>query len=226
MGKVSASGAAVSLAVPKNATGAERTVTFEYKWKGVWTQIGENRSQAVAPPAVGDLYRGGVICWVNPADANDIRVVALTDAPSKLAWAASTSFVLGSGAQNKSARNGADVWKIAQQYSDGKTNGASGTFATDFPAFSYCYEKTDGDVPKGTWYLPSVQELKDLYAVKGTVEAVITSKEGSAFSADGYWSAIEYSGSDWYARSVSFNNGASLTSSKTNSFYVRCVRGR
>ena len=227
MGKVSASGAAVSLAVPKNATGAERTVTFEYKWKGVWTQIGENRSQAVAPPAVGDLYRGGVICWVNPADANDIRVVALTDAPSKLAWAASTSFVLGSGAQDKSARNGADVWKIAKQYSDGKTNGASGTFATDFPAFSYCYEKTDGDVPKGTWYLPSVQELKDLYAVKGTVEAVITSKEGSAFSADGYWSAIEYSGSDRYARSVSFNNGASLTNNKTtNSYYVRCVRGR
>ena len=226
-GKVTASGAAVSLAVPKNATGAERTVTFEYKWKGVWTQIGENRSQAVAPPAVGDLYRGGVICWVNPADANDIRVVALTDAPSKLAWAASTSFVLGSGAQDKSARNGADVWKIAKQYSDGKTNGASGTFATDFPAFSYCYEKTDGDVPKGTWYLPSVQELKDLYAVKGTVEAVITSKEGSAFSADGYWSAIEYSGSDRYARSVSFNNGASLTNNKTtNSYYVRCVRGR
>ena len=226
MGKVSASGAAVSLAVPRNATGAERTVTFEYKWKGVWTQIGENRSQAVAPPAVGDLYRGGVICWVNPADANDIRVVALTDAPSKLAWAASTSFVLGSGAQNKSARNGADVWKIAKQYSDGKTNGASGTFATDFPAFSYCYEKTDGDVPKGTWYLPSVQELKDLYAVKGTVEAVITSKEGSAFSADGYWSAIEYSGSNSYARIVSFNNGASLTSTKTLSYYVRCVRGR
>ena len=225
-GKVTASGAAVSLAVPKNATGAERTVTFEYKWKGVWTQIGENRSQAVAPPAVGDLYRGGVICWVNPADANDIRVVALTDAPSKLAWAASTSFVLGSGAQDKSARNGADVWKIAKQYSDGKTNGASGTFATDFPAFSYCYEKTDGDVPKGTWYLPSVQELKDLYAVKGTVEAVITSKEGSAFSADVYLSAIEYSGSDRYARPVSFNNGISLTSSKTNSYYVRCVRGR
>ncbi len=226
MGKVSASGAAVSLAVPKNATGAERTVTFEYKWKGVWTQIGENRSQAVAPPAVGDLYRGGVICWVNPADANDIRVVALTDAPSKLAWAASTSFVLGSGAQDKSARNGANVWKIAKQYSDGKTNGASGTFATDFPAFSYCYEKTDGDVPKGTWYLPSVQEHKDLYAVKGTVEAVITSKEGSAFSADGYWSAIEYSGSNSYARTMSFNNGASLTSSKTNRYYVRCVRGR
>ena len=226
MGKVSASGAAVSLAVPRNATGAERTVTFEYKWKGVWTQIGENRSQAVAPPAVGDLYRGEVICWVNPADANDIRVVALTDAPSKLAWAASTSFVLGSGAQDKSARNGADVWKIAKQYSDGKTNGATGTFATDFPAFSYCYEKTDGGVPKGTWYLPSVQELKDLYAVKGTVEAVITSNGGSALSADGYWSAIEYSGSNSYARTVSFRNGASLTSSKTSSYYVRCVRGR
>ena len=150
--------------------------------------------------------------------------MALTDAPSRLAWAANRNYVLGSGARNRTERNGADVWKIAKQYSDGKTNGASGTFATDFPAFSYCYEKTDGDVPKGTWYLPSVQELKDLYAVKGTVEAVITSNGGSAFSAGTFWSANENKGNLSQGWLVNSDDGSLSPNSKKASLYVRCVR--
>ena len=39
-GTVTKSGTAVSLAVPANATGADRTVTFEYLWNGMWTKIG------------------------------------------------------------------------------------------------------------------------------------------------------------------------------------------
>ena len=44
-GKVTASGAAVSLAVPANASYNTRTVTFEYQWNGTWTKIGD-RTQA------------------------------------------------------------------------------------------------------------------------------------------------------------------------------------
>ena len=44
-GKVTASGAAVSLAVPANASYSSRTVTFEYLWNGTWTKIGD-RTQA------------------------------------------------------------------------------------------------------------------------------------------------------------------------------------
>ena len=44
-GKVTASGTAVSLAVPANTTGADRTVTFEYLWNGTWTKIGDARTQ-------------------------------------------------------------------------------------------------------------------------------------------------------------------------------------
>ena len=172
---------------------------------------------------VGGVVDGGVVYWVNPDDANDFRVVALDQ--SQLQWAANYGYVLGAGAQDQSARNGSDVWQLAKQYSDNKTNGASGTFATDFPAFSYCYEKTDGGVPKGTWYLPSVQELKDLYNARGSVESVITANGGSAFSAGYYWSATENSGNSSYARNVGFSNGSTLTNFKPHSRYVRCVRG-
>ena len=114
-------------------------------------------------PKVGDLYGGGVIYWVNPENY-DFRVVALDYSSSTYQWAASTDYVLGEGAQSMTARNGSDVWKIAKQYSDNKTGGASGDFATDFPAFAYCYnyQGPDGSDPQGTWYLPSYQELSDL----------------------------------------------------------------
>ena len=105
------------------------------------------------------------------------------------------------------------------------TDGASGTFATDFPAFSYCYEKTDGGVAKGTWYLPSFQELKDLYSAKGSVESVITANEGIAFSAGYYWSASETSDNSSYARYVHFRYGMTSYAYKTNNNNVRCIRG-
>ena len=45
-GKVTASGTAVSLTVPANASYSSRTVAFEYQWNGTWTKIGDSRTQA------------------------------------------------------------------------------------------------------------------------------------------------------------------------------------
>ena len=223
-GKATQSGEVVELAVPASTTGAERTVSFEYLWDGVWTKFAE-RTQ-VNPVAVGYLYGGGVVYWVNPADVADYRVVALDEA-TPLQWAASNSYVLGSGAQDLTARNGADIWKLAKDYSDNRTGGASGTFSTDFPAFNYCYEKTDGGVAKGTWYLPSKQELLDLYSAKGSVESVITDNSGTAFSANIFWSATEYSGDSRYVGYVSFNTGNTTDNGrKSYGSYVRCIRSR
>ena len=44
-GKVTASGTAVSLAVPAHASYSSRTVTFEYNWNGTWTKIGTDCTQ-------------------------------------------------------------------------------------------------------------------------------------------------------------------------------------
>ena len=224
-GTATTSGKAVELAIPANDTDKDRSVTFEYYWKGTWHQIGESRSQAQFAPAVGALYGGGVIYWVNPDDKNDFRVVAM-DQASSLQWAFSVNYVLGEGARDQTARNGSDVWQLAKQYSDNKTNGASGTFATDFPAFSYCYEKTDGGVAEGTWYLPSVQELKDLHSAKGSVESVITGNNGSAFKSAPYCSATETSTGSSNAWHVNFSIGRALNNRKTLSYYVRCVRSK
>ena len=83
-GKVTASGTAVSLAVPANATGADRTVTFEYNWNGTWTKIGDARTQQGynvsnathnAPatiPAGGGSY-SVTLTGVLPADGVQVR---------------------------------------------------------------------------------------------------------------------------------------------------------
>ena len=172
---------------------------------------------------VGDLNGGGVVYWANPDDENDFGVVALDQ--SQLMWGASNSYVLGSGAQDETVRNGADIWKLAKASSEGKLSGESGVFATDYPAFSYCYEKADGGVAKGTWYLPSLQELKDLYSAKGSIESVITTNSGMAFSDEFLWSATERSESTSSARYVYFANGSVVYYYKNfNVYFARCIR--
>ena len=210
----------VTLEIPKN-DGAERQIEFAYEWKGEWNVIGIGTQQEKRS-LIGELYGGGVIYWVNPVDATDFRVVAL-DQGSFLVWAASENYVLGEGAQDENARNGAEIMTLVKNYSAETSNGTTGTFATDFPAFGYCYNKT----PVGTWYLPSKQEFTDLYAVKGSVESVITANGGTAFSNDIYWLATEYSGSISRAWYMDFSDGYTRYSYKASyNNYVRCVRGK
>ena len=182
---------------------------------------------------VGEVAQGGVVCWSDPEDVNDFRVIALDEAP--YSWASNGYYFLGPAAQDSSARNGADIWPLAKSYSADNTSAASnattGVFSTDFPAFSYCYEKTDGGVPKGTWYLPSARELRDLYAAKEAIVPVITAAGGVAIDASKYVSSTE--GQAPPAAAMRFfyamNNATTGTislSGKTVSYYAaRCMRG-
>ena len=194
-GRVTALDASGSLALPANMTGQIRFIDFEYKWKTSWVKFDSNIQRVLD---VGHLYGGGVVYWVNPSNAKDFRVVAM-DYTTKLKWAANSNYVLGSGAQSETARNGASLWKIAKSYSDNKTGGASGNFATDFPAFAYCYNKTDGGVAKGTWYLPSLQELKELDAVVDKIKYPLSSNDAMNIVGVAHWAATERSGNTSYA---------------------------
>ena len=211
-----------TLAIPAN-DGPQRSIMFEYQWKGQWIPVGAGTQEAYQP-VVGNLYGGGVVYWGNPKDAEDFRVVAMDQTSNTKKWAINPSFVLGSGAQDENAFNGSEVWKIAKQYSDSRTGGATDNFATDFPAFDYCYNKTDGGVAKGTWYLPSIAELSELRNARARVESVIIDNGGMAFSGIYYWSATEHSSRIDGAWDVNFSNGTRNYGHKTDSNYVRCVR--
>lgn len=170
-GTATVSGKAVELAIPWNGTGKDRSVTFEYYWKGTWHQIGESRSQPQFAPAVGVLYGGGVIYWVNPDNPSDFRVVAM-NVENVANWAAYNGWYLGDEAADQNKRNGAEIMTIAKNFSASHA-GATGDFAKDFPVFNYCNQKTDGGVNPGTWFLPSVAELKDLWDVRAQIQEVM-----------------------------------------------------
>ena len=218
-GTVIASGTPVELSIPANRTGAARTVIFEYNWNSEWTMIGNECSQVNT--RIGELYGGGVIYWVNPEDDNDFRVVAL-DMSADMTWAPSTSYVLGAGARDPNKRNGADVWKIAKQYSDDKNNGASGSFATDFPAFSYCYEKTDGNVPQGTWYLPSLQEVNDLWDARYALKDISSQSNYIPWTTQDLRTATE--STDWPNTAYVRTGWGVWECGKNKLVKVKCVR--
>lgn len=218
-GTVIASGTPVELSIPANRTGAARTVIFEYNWNSEWTMIGNECSQVNT--RIGELYGGGVIYWVNPEDDNDFRVVAL-DMSADMTWAPSTSYVLGAGARDQNKRNGADVWKIAKQYSDDKNNGASGRFDTDFPAFSYCYEKTDGNVPQGTWYLPSLQEVNDLWDARYALNDISSQSNYIPWTTQDLRTATE--STDWPNTAFARARWGVWECDKKTLLKVKCVR--
>lgn len=87
-GTVTTSGSGVTLNVPANSSGANRTVAFQYQWNGTWTNI-ENRTQLPAPnitsasvsPA-GDIpYSGGVytVTLSGVLPSGGVQVRALTN---------------------------------------------------------------------------------------------------------------------------------------------------
>ena len=80
---------------------------------------------------------------------------------------------------------------------DGKNNtqkivSALGT-GSDYAA-GYCYNKTDGGLSKGSWFLPSIVDLKLVFNNKTTINAAMTAAGGTKIPDGGtYWSSTEVS---------------------------------
>ena len=88
-----------------------------------------------------------------------------------------------------------------------------------------CYMKTTGSLPKGSWFLPSVSELKTLYNNKTKVNAGLASLGSPSLPTSGYyWSSTEYSSYDAFSLylSNSYVNFSSKANSSSN-YYARCA---
>ena len=139
-------------------------------------------------------------------------------------------------------RSGAVSWDIADldncgdlglsyQYCeiDGKSNTQKivaqlGSDKSDYAA-GYCYNLTDGDTPKGSWFLPSMSELKTLYDNKETVKTALKTIGGETIPSGGhYWSSTEYNSG--LALTLYLSNGDVDTDHKSTyygTYYTRCA---
>jgi hypothetical protein len=163
---------------------------------------------------VGDLRAGGVVFWVDPTDNMHGLVCAIED-------------------QNKSAGirwyNGSNIGTVAWSYEigDGSAN-TTAIIARQGPVES-SYAAGLARAYRGggftDWFLPSKDELNQMYMNKVTLEAVwgVVAFSNVAFSNNHfYWSSTENDNNTaWFQN---FNDGSQDWSFKYYTSLVRAVR--
>ncbi len=160
---------------------------------------------------VGEYKFGGVIFWVNAA-GNQGLVCAITDQSAGIRWyngsngnTGAVGTAIGTGQANTTAIvnfQGSGSY-AAQLCNDLSLNGYN------------------------DWFLPSIDELKEMYNNKTVINSTSLTNSGTAFKDavgdSNYWTSTQVTTSS--ASIVSFTDGFSQAGFKgTNFYYVRAVR--
>ena len=234
------------LKIPAN-TGAQRSVTFQYKFNGTWLDIS---------PAVNQAAGGVESATISPdpsggfsADATTFTVTLTGSLGSGIpvqarisgqttALVSATATVSGTGVTLKVPYNsypnaartivfgyvegGAfkEIKRGTQAAGETIDTGGGGTVLEPDPGQKMTWQNAiDYCKSKGEgWRLPTQNELMYYWCVEPSIPA------DSKLSADYYWSATELStgsGSAWF---VNFSDGSTSSFTKTLSSSVRCVR--
>ena len=180
----------------------------------VYIEALEARIKAIEPK-IGDKIYGGVVFWVDPEDRLKGLVCALEDQGTNITWdndqddddyqLIGTGTAIGTGAANTTAILIAQG-ESQKDYAAGMARAYRGGGYTD-------------------WFLPSLDELSQMFLNKAALEAVDgfdSFIEYSEFTYMWYWSSSEYAyHSAW---SQYFGNGYQEANGKTPANAVRAVR--
>jgi hypothetical protein len=174
------------------------------------------RAYDLIPAVVGDLRAGGVVFWVDPTDNMHGLVCAIEDQAEAIIWCnklcnrdtlvytatGATGYDIGTGSANTTkiiTKEGA----VATDYAAGLARAYRGAGYTD-------------------WFLPSKDELNQMYLNKTIINNIAIANGGSNFRTTYYWSSTELA--DYSALSQNFSNGLQYNTNKTDTVYVRAVR--
>jgi hypothetical protein len=163
------------------------------------------------PPAtVGDLRASGIVFWVDPTDNTHGLVCALEDYQSYVDWGCDGTDLpsVPNFAWNSGNPVGAGV-----EIGDGEPN-TTGMLADCPSASAALAARSYGP----EWFLPSVNELNEIYINKATLEAV----SGVVAFSGAYWSSTEFDFDN--AWSQGFDNGNQYNVTKNFTINVRAVR--
>ena len=166
----------------------------------------------VVPGSVGSVVNNAdgsrsVVFWQSP-DGTEGLMVALEDAsPEACAWGANVNAL--------TLINRPYNLPIALEDVSGNTNTRC---IRNHQGTENNYAATIVDFEHG-WYLPSVGELRKLYAALPQIEPVLLNAGGVMLTGDTYWSSTEYS--DGQAATATFSMGGK---NKGNAGRVRAIR--
>ena len=165
--------------------------------------------QSKTEARVGDFRGGGVVFWVDPSDNRHGLIAAIEDQSSGIRWyngsyvtTGATATTVGTGSANTDAIIAAQG-ATETSYAAGVARAYTGGGFTD-------------------WFLPSKDELNQMYTNKATINTTASANGGSNFSNNYYWSSTEFN--NYVAWRQYFTNGGQGNTNKGNTYGVRAVR--
>ena len=183
------------------------------------TSAPSSASNSVTPNvAVGDLLQGGVVYYIAPTPTDldgdgkvDIGLICAVENQSDgIAW------ILGGASQTTENGNTLEAIGTGQTNTTAMMNQAGYTGGAAQAADDYSV--TDNGVTYTDWFLPSKDELNEMYLQKALIEAAA----GSAFGGN-YWSSSERNDDQTYIHNLI--NGADSRATKNNEVpRVRAIR--
>ena len=198
----------------KTATTATTATTLPGGIDQGYIEALEARIIALEPPpeqpaAIGDIREGGVVFWL---DGNGGGLVcALSDYPSTVEWGC---YGTDLPSVPNVAYNGGNPVGLGAEIGDGEDN-TTGILADCSNSPAALAARSYGP----EWFLPSINELNQIYINRATLEAV---SDFDAFSIY-YWSSTENDNNSAWRQY--FSNGNQFVNSKGYTYYsVRAVR--
>jgi hypothetical protein len=180
----------------------ELQIKLTSSWKNI---IGDDVND---PIVVGSFYGGGVVFWVDPSDNRHGLIAAVADQSSGIQWSDGVGTIEASGIAVGTGSVNTDA--IVNKYTLTGTDFAAG-LARDYNGGGY----TD-------WFLPSKDELNQMYTNKETINTTASANGGSNFPISTYWSSTEYGFNVAWLQG--FGDGNQSATNKSNTFNVRAVR--
>ncbi len=161
------------------------------------------------PAVLGSFRDGGVVFWVDPIDNSKGMVCSVNDIVTSSAdWGC--HFEILSGANGLAIGTGAQNTKDIMEECSSTTSAAYICGNLVLNTFS-------------DWFLPSRDEMIEIYTNKAMVNATSTANNGTILSEDVlYWSSSQSTYDKAY--DFYFNNGNTEPTLKLNVFSVRAVR--
>ncbi|WP_424961016.1 hypothetical protein [Ekhidna sp.] len=154
---------------------------------------------------IGDFAYGGVIFWVDPADNNHGLVCSTTE-QGNAPWGCSGTDV--------AAANGTAI-------TTGKTN-TEAMAAACSEAGSLAITALNLTLNGfSDWFVPSKDEMYEIYLNREAINAVLTASGGEIFS-NSYWTSTQFNvNNGWFQ---SFSNGSQAGTGKTGAIKYRVIR--
>ena len=170
--------------------------------------------------AVGDLLQGGVVYYVAPTptdlDGDGIVDIGLICAVEDQSTA--TQWILGGTSQTSVNGNTLEAIGTGQTNTTAMINQEDDIDIGGAAKVAEDYSVTDNGVTYNDWFLPSLEELKEMRSKKVSIEDVT----GVAFG-NHYWSSSEHNSSK--AKSVDMlSNGNESDTNKNTQLRVRAIR--